>query len=158
MQNPKMKMRERGDWKSAWCYRTLLLSLALIAPSQAGAQAIDPNDQVPPPQLAAGFYLKLLDRDGEPEKRRLKIMLRDGAITTPAPGDAGDPTLDGAWLIVKNGSKYLARSTTARQKSLPSAACLPMPGSICCSNMPRRSEIRSKRYSWCMASRAALPP
>jgi hypothetical protein len=102
MQNLEIKVRELGDAKPPWWYRTLLLILAVMAPSQSGAQWIDPNDQVPPPQLVAGRHLKLLDRNGEPEKRRLKIKLRDGAITTPAPGDAGDPTLDGAWLIVKN--------------------------------------------------------
>ena len=112
MQNLKMKMRQRGDAKPPWWYRSLLLILALMVPSQATAQGIDPYDQVPPPQLVAGLHLKLLDRDGEPEKRRLKIKLRDDAITTPAPGDAGDPTLDGAWLIVKN-------PTTGEQDSVP---------------------------------------
>jgi hypothetical protein len=63
---------------------------------------IEPNARVPAPQRLAGRRLEVVDVAGSPERRGLRLTLGGDAISVPAPGSAGDPSVEGGWLMVEN--------------------------------------------------------
>lgn len=50
----------------------------------------------------AGRSLLVRDRAGDASKRRLKVVAKDVAVEAPLPGSAGDPSLEGAILVLSN--------------------------------------------------------
>jgi hypothetical protein len=63
---------------------------------------IDPNAQVPAPQRLTGRRLDAVDVEGSPDRRSLRLTLGGDGIAVPAAGSAGDPSVEGGWLIVEN--------------------------------------------------------
>jgi hypothetical protein len=61
---------------------------------------VTPETRVPEPWRVAGTRLLLVDHQGAPAKRRLKIVLRAGPL--PSPGGVDDPTVSGAWVLLQN--------------------------------------------------------
>jgi hypothetical protein len=53
-------------------------------------------------ELIGGSKLKIKDKDGAPEKRKLILISRDAGIVAPPPGSGADPTLVGALLRIRN--------------------------------------------------------
>jgi hypothetical protein len=49
-----------------------------------------------------GASLTVLDRDGAPAKRKVAVAVKDAAIAAPPHGSGGDPSANGATLIVFN--------------------------------------------------------